>query len=209
MDRFDKRAGQPLDDGSMPLDIAASRSEGARRRKDLELDRAGEKHAARSLHRERGQASQRPDVKFAGDHRRGDLRVAAKLQDRDVFIGLQAGHRQRIAREGIGFRAVLRDATIATFKSSTRRAFELRPTMSFWLDRLAAAPRIAISAPLTRARVNAVTPAKTTSKSPAMRDWTNRGLPVMRRISAARSCLASIPTSLATHGSESERLGLT
>src|SRR5215813_572678 len=193
----------------MTLDIAASRSEGARRRKDLQLDRASKKPAARSLHRERGQASQRPDVKFAGDHRSGDLRVAAQLQDRDVFIGLQAGHRQRIAREGIGFRAVLRDADNRAFQIFHTAAFELRPTMSFWLDRLAAAPRIAISAPLTRARVIAVTPAKTTSTSPAMSDWTDRGLPVMRRISAAKSYLASIPPSLATHGSDSERLGLT
>src|SRR5262249_55744142 len=93
MDRFDKRAGQPLDDGSMTLDIAASRSEGARRRKDLELDRAGEKPAARSLHRERGQASQRPDVKFPCDHRGGVLRVSTEPKKREVFSGLRAGHR--------------------------------------------------------------------------------------------------------------------
>src|SRR5262245_66238889 len=101
MDCFDERAGQPLDDGSIALNIAASRGEGTRRRQDLQLDSAGEKSPTRSLYRERGQTSQRPDIKFSRDHRGGDLRVAAKLQDRDVFVGLQAGHRQRIARESV------------------------------------------------------------------------------------------------------------
>src|SRR5262245_12662200 len=81
--------------------------------------------------------------------------------------------------------------------------------MSFWLDRLAAVPRIATSAPRARARISAVAPANITSTSPEMSVWTNRGLPVISRISAAKSYLARIALSLASHGSDSEMLGLT
>src|SRR5215510_13374831 len=81
--------------------------------------------------------------------------------------------------------------------------------MSFWLDKLAAVPRIATSAPRARARISAVAPANTTSTSPEMSVCTNRGLPVISRTSADKSYLARIPLSLATHGSDSAMLGLT
>src|SRR4030095_12968004 len=60
MDCLDERAGQPLDDSSLTPDIAASRGEGTGRRKDLQLDSAGEKSPARSLYRERAPASSFP-----------------------------------------------------------------------------------------------------------------------------------------------------
>src|SRR6267142_1297999 len=156
MDCFDEGAGQPLDDGSLTLDIAASRGEGARRRKDLQLDSAGEKPP--------------PD--------RSTVSAGRPASARALRVKVSASE------------PYCETPIIAPFNSSPRRTFELRPTMSFWLERLAAAPRIATSAPRTRARVNAVTPAKATSTSPAISDWTSRGLPVMRRISAAKSCLA-------------------
>src|SRR5262245_40718781 len=59
--------------------------------------------------------------------------------------------------------------------------------MSFWLDKLAAVPRIATSAPRARERISAVAPANITSTSPEMSVWTNRGLPVISRTSADKS----------------------
>src|SRR4029434_1288180 len=98
MDCLDEGAGQPLDDGSLTLDIAASRGEGARRREDLQLDGVGEKPAAGSLYGERGQAGQRPDIKFARDHRGGDLRVAAQSEDSVGFVGGEGARRLRVLR---------------------------------------------------------------------------------------------------------------
>ena len=109
--------------------------------------------------------------------------MAAELEDRYILVRPQSRSRQRVTREGVRFRTVLRHAegrALHLFEPAYFRITADQQLLAREIGRRAKDRHIRSGhAP----RVKAVTPAKTTSTSPAMSDWTGRGLPVISRIS--------------------------
>src|SRR3989304_5646649 len=92
------------------LNRAAGPPDGRAKRDGLEINGGGKNDGTGFLRGQEGQSADDPGLDLSSHQSRGDLRVAAELDDRHIFVGFEAGFVDGDARKGVGFGAVLRYA---------------------------------------------------------------------------------------------------